>query len=146
MPSHFIDCPSINRYLFDYWLYLLCSLWRVSISLIVSLINLIIWYLLMICILLRSLLNGWALKLLMELGLLIHDLLWVMLIKIRIFSLRLRLLVKRVQVVLESSHMRVSLVLSRVKMMLISALLILLVHFSAIKFIILNYNFSTASP
>jgi hypothetical protein len=67
-------------------------------------------------------------------------------VEIGAFLLWKRLLLKGSQMSLKLCHMRVRLKLWGLKMMLIMALAIMLIHFSAIKFIILNYNFSTASP
>ena len=81
-------------------------------------------------------------KLLVMRGYLLGILLWI----VRIFHLRGQLLIVLINLLVISGHMRVSLVLLALIIVWIMGLLIRLVHFSAIKFIILNYNFVTASP
>jgi hypothetical protein len=123
---------------------LLLHIWLIDGLLIVALVHLIHGSLLVNSILNPFVSNALSWVLLMQLLVLLGHLMTIVLLIIGIFHLLLRWLVILIQVLLKLYHVGVCLVLRRVKRLRILVLLIGLVHFSAIKFIILNYNFSTA--
>ncbi len=126
------------------WTYLLLHIWLINGLLIVGLVQWVNLRLLVNSVLKRLVWDTLTLILLMHLCVLLGYLMGKVLLIIGIFQLLLLLRIKWGHMLLILYHMRVCLILRSIERWLIDVLLITLVHFSAIKFIILNYNFSTA--